>query len=58
MLLLVLLVSAACSERRSFDDKYEDTAREMANRARSLDAELNTEMPNEANVEKALPEKE
>ena len=53
MLVLVLLVSAACSDRRSFDDKYEDTAREMDNRARSLDAELNTETPSNANLDKA-----
>lgn len=38
---LLLLLATACGERRSFDDRYDDTAAELGNRAARIDAELN-----------------
>jgi hypothetical protein len=42
-LLLLLLTLAGCDDRRSFDEKYDETAEELDQRAARLDAELNND---------------
>ena len=39
--LLSFLALAACGDRRSFDERYGDTANEIEQRAQRLDAEMN-----------------
>lgn len=44
--LLIALAATGCGDRRSFDERYEDTSRELENRAERLDANLaNAEAP-------------
>lgn len=40
-LLPLLLSLTACEDRRSFDDRYDDTAKDIEQRAQRIDAELN-----------------
>ena len=40
MLLALLLGTAACQRERSFDERYNDTARQIEQRAGRLDAEI------------------
>ena len=40
--LLVVLALAGCRDRRSFDERYSETAQNIEERARNLDAELNS----------------
>jgi hypothetical protein len=39
-LLLLLAVVAGCGDRRSFDERYQDTGREIENRAREIDRNI------------------
>jgi len=41
MLLALALAPGACRNRPSFDERYQDTANTIDERARTLDAELN-----------------
>lgn len=41
VLILALAMLAGCGDRRSFDERYADTERNLQQRARHLDAELN-----------------
>lgn len=40
-MLLILCTLAACGNRRSFDERYDETANEIAQRAEVLDTDLN-----------------
>jgi outer membrane murein-binding lipoprotein Lpp len=40
--LLAALVLAGCRDRRSFDERYSATANNIEERARNLDAEINS----------------
>jgi hypothetical protein len=40
-LLLVSLLLAGCNDRRSFDERYDDTQRNLEQRAANLDAAVN-----------------
>lgn len=40
LLLLMLALTTACGDRRTFDERYGDTERELNNRANSLDRQL------------------
>nr|WP_314443337.1 hypothetical protein [uncultured Sphingomonas sp.] len=44
---LCLLVLAGCGDRRSFDQRYEDTGKELEARARAIDQKLANELPAE-----------
>jgi hypothetical protein len=39
-LLTLVLALTACEERRSFDERYNDTAAQLQNKARTLDEQL------------------
>ncbi len=41
-LLVLVLAPGACRDQPSFDERYEDTANTIDERARTLDAEFNT----------------
>jgi hypothetical protein len=41
---MCVLVLAACGERRSFDERYNDTSAELEQRARTLDQNLANEL--------------
>jgi len=45
VLAALLLATAACGDRRSFDDRYRDTGRELENKARELDGNLSASEP-------------
>ncbi|MFN2099876.1 hypothetical protein [Altererythrobacter sp. MF3-039] len=38
--LLLASIAAGCSDEEDFDERYEDTHREITERAKSIDAEL------------------
>ena len=40
---LLLLVLAGCQDRRTFDERYADTERNIEERAQRLDAKLNND---------------
>ena len=42
--LLCLSALAACGDRRSFDQRYEDTSSELEQRAKALDQNLHNEL--------------
>ncbi|GAA4002693.1 hypothetical protein [Sphingomonas humi] len=44
-LVLLLLGLAACGDRRSFDERYEDTGAKLEERARAIDGNLANELP-------------
>ncbi len=48
MLLALALVPPACRDRPSFDERYENTANTIDERARTLDAELDQADANNA----------
>ena len=39
-ILLLVLILAGCNDRRSFDERYEDTQRELEHRAKKLDTAI------------------
>jgi cytochrome c-type biogenesis protein CcmH/NrfF len=41
---LWLLALAACGDRRSFDERYQDTSVELEQRARALDQNLSNQL--------------
>ena len=41
ILCLMLAATSACSDRRSFDDRYDDTANTIEQRAAQIDAQAN-----------------
>jgi hypothetical protein len=41
----ILLALAGCSDRRSFDDRYEETEQQLEARIRNLDSNLSSELP-------------
>ena len=41
ILCLVLAAVSACSDRRSFDERYDDTANDIERRAARIDAQAN-----------------
>jgi hypothetical protein len=43
--LLCLLALAACGDRRDFDKRYDDTSKQLEERARALDQNLANELP-------------
>ena len=45
LLMILVTTSAACNDRRDFDERYNDTAAELQERANAIDANL---MTNEA----------
>jgi hypothetical protein len=48
MRLLVLMMAVAlagCADRRDFDERFDDTANEIADRANTIDHELNSAQP-------------
>ena len=47
--ILCLAALAACGDRRSFDERYNDTGAELEQRARALDNKLANELPAEGN---------
>ena len=49
---LALLALAACGDRRSFDQRYEDTGSELEQRARAIDQNLANELPAEDDTAK------
>ena len=42
-----LLALAACGDRRSFDERYNDAGSELENRARAIDQNIANELPPE-----------
>jgi hypothetical protein len=38
----VVLLSAGCEDKRSFDERYEETANEIQDRAAQIDSDLNS----------------
>jgi len=40
VLTLLLLAASACGDRRSFDQRYDDTSRTLENKAEQLDQNL------------------
>ena len=42
VLMMSLLALASCGDRRSFDERYQDTSQELENRAQRLDQNLAT----------------
>lgn len=51
MILLILLASAACHQKRTFDERYSDTANTIGNRANSLDSQLNQAQSNSSRAD-------
>jgi hypothetical protein len=47
---LCLLALAGCGDRRDFDERYEDTSKQLEERARALDQNLANELPAEGNT--------
>lgn len=46
---LILLALAACGDRRTFDERYEDTGAKIEERARALDEKIaNEQQPGDA----------
>ena len=43
----LLLLATGCSDQRSFDERYDQTASELENKARELDANLTATTGNE-----------
>jgi hypothetical protein len=43
-LLLCLVALSACGDRRSFDERYEDTSSELEQRAKALDQNLQNQL--------------
>lgn len=41
LLALLLLATAGCKDRKSFDQRYSDTARSIDEKAMNLDSQLN-----------------
>ncbi len=42
---LCLLALAGCGDRRDFDERYDDTSKQLEERARALDQNLANELP-------------
>ena len=50
---LLVLFTAACSDRRDFDERFDDTADEISQRAEAIDANLaNAEVEAQANIQR------
>jgi hypothetical protein len=44
-LLLAIVALSACGDRRSFDERYNDTSSELEQRARAIDQNIANELP-------------
>ncbi len=47
--LLGLLALTACGDRRSFDERYNDTSSQLEERARAIDQNIANELPADEN---------
>ena len=51
--ILVMLALGACGDRRSFDERYNETGTKLEEKARALDQNLANELPPEEQAEPA-----
>ncbi|RST31252.1 hypothetical protein HMF7854_10690 [Sphingomonas ginkgonis] len=51
--LLLILAASGCGDRRTFDDRFNDTQANLQKRARTLDEQLNHQADETANNQQA-----
>ena len=50
-LVLAMLALAGCGDRRTFDERYDDTSKQLEDKARELDQNLSAPAPEPVNTQ-------